>query len=350
MDFTAERIANYPYLLYLADISVPAPVIRSDIFAKLESGAALMEDPSIDNYYAMFKEIVEGGHAKYVTTTDGGITRLDSIFNQAFGVTSTIMNVDGKYVYGKTTEFEKAKLEFYAKLYAEGLLDPEYITKGWEAMEQAFYTGEVAMLAGTAGAVIDIYNTKIIEAQGEEAILTALPPAAGVGQSFTAIDVSKEGRGRAIHADSKVKEAAWAVLDYMASPEGRLLDLRGVEGVHYNIEDGQIVTTERFGGWWSRFYGTTYKFDPVPPLAAPVMSQPALDTLALAQEYAVNDINVVIPGELTANWDAMSAIYADYSTDIIRGIRPIDDFDQMVADWNAAGGDAFAEYLAGVLE
>ena len=349
LDFSAQRLENYPYLLYLSDISLPVPAIRTDILNKLKSGPSLLENPSIENYYAMFKEIVEGGYATYAITTDAAIRRFDTIFNQAFGVTSTIMNINGRYVYGVATQFEKAKLEFYAKLYAEGLIDPEYLTKGWELMEQYLYTGEVAMISGTCGAVIDIYNTKVMAEQGDGAILTVLPPAKGVKQGYLPIDVSKESRGRAIYADSKVKDAAWAVMEYMASPEGRLLDLRGVEGVHYNVVNGMIIPTERFNGWWTRMYSTINMFNPNPPLAGPIMSQPGMDSLAMAEQYAVNDINVVVPENLVSNWDAMMAIYNDYSTDIIRGRRPISDFDKMVDEWNAAGGDAFAEYLATVL-
>ncbi len=348
--FTAARLQNYPYLLYINDISVKTPVIRGDVFEKLQSAGALMSDPTIDNYYNLMKEIVEGGHSKYALTMDGSFARLDSLFNHAFGVTSTIMKVDGKWVYGKTTEFEKNKLAFYAKLYAEGLLDPEYITKGWEEMEQSLYTGETSMILGTSGAVIEVYNTKIMAEQGEAAQLIALPPAKGVGQSFESIDVTKETRGRSIHASSPNKDAAWAVMEYMASPEGRMLDLLGVEGIHYNVEDGKIVRTDKASGWWSRFFGTSYKFEPNPPLAKPLMSKPALDTLALAQQYASDDINIIVPNELAANWDAMNALYKDFAVDVIRGNRPISDFDSFVQQWNEAGGNAFSEYLSGVLK
>jgi putative aldouronate transport system substrate-binding protein len=349
-DFSSSRMKNYPYLLYLGDISVKTPVIRTDIFKKLKTGEALLGDPSVENYYNLFKEIVTGGHAKYALTTDGGIPRMDSIFNQAFGVSSTIMKVNGKWVYGKTTEFEKQKLEFYSRLYREKLLDPEYITKGWEEMEKSFYSGETGMIIGTCGPVIDIYNTKIMAEQGAGAILTALPPAKGAGQGFEAIDVSRESRGRALHVRSKNKEAAWAVMEYMASPEGRVLDLLGVEGVHYNVTGGKIVRTDRASGWWSRFFGTTYTFNPNPPLAAPFMSQPAQDTLKLAQQFAVRDTNIIVPEELSAYWDAMDSLYKDYSVDIIRGVKPISAFDEMVSKWNAAGGTAFSDYLAKTLK
>src|SRR5690606_35831337 len=120
------------------------------------------------------------------------------------------------------SQFEKNKLEFYARLYKKGLIDPEYITKQWDTMEKSFYEGEAAFIAGTAGAVINVYNNKMTQTHGEGAELVVLPPAKGVSQGYTAIDVTKESRGFAINAQSKVKDAAFAVLDYMASPKGMM--------------------------------------------------------------------------------------------------------------------------------
>ena len=74
-------------------------------------------------------------------------------------------------------------------------------------------------------------------ANGEDAQLVVLPPAKGVSQSYTSVDVTKESRGFALNIDSENKEAAVAVLDFMASPEGRILDKIGVEGKQYTIED-----------------------------------------------------------------------------------------------------------------
>jgi putative aldouronate transport system substrate-binding protein len=48
--------------------------------------------------------------------------------------------------------------------------------------------------------------------------------------------------------------------------------------------------------------------------------------------------------------DAMDKLYREYSTDIIRGVRPISDFDEFVTKWNAAGGTRISDYLATVLK
>lgn len=341
-----EKMKNYPYLLWLAPPRTPAPVMRGDWAEQLDSYKALVEDPSPDHYYAMFKEIKDKGLAEYAITADGATTRLDSIFNHAFGVTGSCVQEDGQWIFSKASQAEKAKLEFYGKLYTDGLLDPDFLTNTWDVMEQRFYEGQAAVLAGTAGSVIQVYNTKMTSANGEQAQLVVLPPAKGVSQSYTSVDVTKESRGFALNVDSSNKDAAVAVLDFMASPEGRILDKIGVEGKQYTVEDNKIVFTDKFGSWWARFWDSNINFNPQDPsLAEPVMSAPAQESLDMVNEYMIMDKNIMIPAEMTPQWDAMNNLYNEYSADIIRGVRPISDFEQFVEAWNAAGGKDFAPIL-----
>lgn len=340
-----DAIKNYPYLLWLAPARVQIPVMRSDWFSSLESSKALLENPTPDNYYAMFKEMKDKGITEYPITTDGTIAKLDSVFNHAFGVTGTIMKVDGKYVYSKATKFEKDKLAFYAKLYKDGLLDKEYVTKQWDTMEQAFYEGKAGFVAGTAGDVVNVYNNKMVQTNGDASKLAVLPPAKGVSQAYQSIDVTKESRGFAINADSKVKDAAWAVLEYMAGPEGRKFDKLGLKDIHYTEADGKITLTDKFPEWWAKFWPTMNGLD-TSKINGEVLTKPAVESLDAAAKYYYSDVNVILPNDLVPLKDAMDNLYIEYSTDIIRGVKSIDSFDEFVTKWNAAGGDEIGKYLA----
>lgn len=345
-----ERLKNYPYLLWLAPARVHTPVIRTDWANQMDSYKALTADPSADNYYNLAKEMKDKGLVEYAFSGDGSTARIDTIFNHAFGVTNTLSQQDGKWVYSNVTKGERDKLEFYAKLYKDGLLDPEYLTNQWDALEQKFYEGKLGVMAGTAGAVIKIYNDKMTSTNGADAALTVLPPAKGVSQDYTSINTTKEDRGFAIPVSCEVKDAAWAVLEFMASPEGRILDKIGFEDVHWKVESDKIVFTDKFPEWWSRFWETTYKFEPTPPLAEPVYPGVAQASLDMAQEYYFADTNIIVPEDLAAQYDAMMALYNEYSTDIIRGVKPISAFEEFVQKWNAGGGDQFSEYLATVMK
>lgn len=341
-------MANYPYLIWLAPARVQIPVMRSDWFASLDSSEALLANPTVENYLALFREMKAKKLCKWPITTDGGILKLDSVFNHAFGVSATMVKENGKWVYSKATEAEKNKLAFYATLYREGLLDKEYVTKQWDTMEQAFYEGTAGFVSGTAGAVVNIYNNKMMQTQGKQAELIVLPPAKGVGQAYQSIDVSKESRGFGINADSKVKDAAWAVLDYMAGPEGRILDKLGIEGVNFKVENGKYVLTDRFTEWWARFWDTLNGLD-TSKVVGEVMTRSGLDSLAAASKYYAADTNILLPEDLLPLKDAMDKLYTEYSTDIIRGTRDISSFDEFVKKWNEAGGEKISEYAATIL-
>lgn len=339
------KMESYPYLLWLAPPRVSTPVVRTDWLEGVTSYDALVADPTPENYVTFFKELKEVNGAKYAFSCYADIGNLDAFFNHAFGVTGTVLQENGEWIFSKASQAEKAKLAFYAQLYAEGLLDPDYLTLTWDVVEQRFYDGEAAVIAGTAGGVVQVYDQKMLSLYGDSAALTVLPPAKGVSQSYRSIDTTKESRGLAINVDSENKDAAWAVLEFMASPEGRILDKVGIEGTHYNIEGDKIVFTDKFAGWWARFWDTTNNFNPTPALAEPVLTPAAQDSLDKVNEYMIMDHNLLIPEELTPQWDAMNQLYNEYAADIVRGIKPVEAFDEFVEKWNANGGNDFHDLL-----
>jgi putative aldouronate transport system substrate-binding protein len=346
-DFNKERLKNYPYLVWLAPISAKVPVVRKDLFDKTTTGKEVLSNPTIDNYYAFLKELKDKAGAKYGYTTAGAIDELDATFGQAFGLTSTwIKGADGKYAFGKTTSFEKDKLTFYAKLYKDGLLDPEFLTKKWDTKEKAFYDGQAGVIAGTQGKVIDLYNSKSIAQNGAGASIIPLPPAIGKAQGYQPVDVSQESRGFAIAKTSKNKDLAFAVLDYLASPKGQMLDKLGVEGQEYQIVDNKIKLTDKFAAWYPHFVENTVNFKPDKEFdpSTPYLSEPATKSLDMFAKMSSKDNAFTIPADLAAKWDACNALYNEFAADMVTGKKTAADFDKFVQDWNAAGGKDITDY------
>ncbi|MBS4189741.1 extracellular solute-binding protein [Bacillus sp. FJAT-49705] len=347
--YNEKRLNNYPYLLWIKPLDSKTPVVRGDWFNQLSSSKELMENPTIDNYYKFFKELVAsapgGGKPANAVTVAGDITELDFIFEMAFGINQTwLKKEDGTYEYSKASNKEKEKLTFYNKLYNEGLLDPQYLTKQWDTKEKAFYDGETGVIVGTSGKVIDIYNGKMTQVNGEEAELVVLPPAKGESQGFAPTDITKEPRGIAISSQSKHKETVFQILDYLASPKGQMLDRLGFEKEHYNITDGQIELTQKYyNEWYAKFFEPS-DFETEKPLKTPLLSEPAMKSQELAKEYYAEDNSFIIPEEYVSKWDAMENLYKEYATDIITGKRPVDDFEKFVKEWNAAGGEELTKY------
>ncbi len=350
--FNKERLKNYPYLVWPAPSATYFPVVRQDWFDMTESGKALLDNPTTDQYHKFFKELKEKSGAQYVYTTAGSIPELDATFGQAFGLTATwLKGADGTYHFGATTDFEKNKLEFYAELYREKLIDPEFLTKKWDTKEKAFYDGQAAIMAGRLGGVVDIYNNKSVAQNGESATVIPLPPAKGVAQGYVPVDVSKEGRGFAISKTSKNKELAFAVLEYMASPKGLMLDKLGIEGEEYEIVDGKIKLTEKFAAWFPHFIEHTFNFKPDKEFhpSTPFFTAPTLKAMDLVKTFSTNDNTFILPAELASKWDACLAIYNEFAADMITGKKTGADFDAFVQAWNAAGGKDITAYANTVL-
>lgn len=351
--YNNERIKNYPYLLWLSPDRTKVPVIRTDWLTQCKTGEALQANPTVENYTAFFKEVKEKFKLSAAITVPNDLSEIDSIFNLAFGVTQTwVKDSDGKYIYSKVSKGEKAKLAFYAELYKEGLLDKTYLTQKWDTKEKAFYDGKVAVVAGTQGAVIKVYDNKMTAQNGAASALTVLPPAKGVAQGFTPSDVSKESRGWAISADSKNKDVAFAVLEYMASPEGQLLDKLGYNGEEYNIDSNKIVLTDKFAQWYPRFHESIATFNPTTPISekTPYYPASALSALDMVKKYNTYDNTFVMPDQQVTNWDACQALYLEYTADVISGKKSIDTFDDFVSQWNNLGGKAITEYANTVIK
>lgn len=345
--FNQERTKNYPYLVWLQPTNSQIPVVRQDWFDKTASGKELLADPTIDNYYNFLKEAKEKNGAQFAYTTAGNLEELDVMFGQAFGLTSSwIKGADGKYAFGKTTSFEKEKLEFYAKLYKEGLLDPEFLTKKWDTKEKAFYDGQAAVIAGTQGKVIDLYNNKSTSQNGASATVMPLPPAKGKAQGYTPIDVSKESRGFAVSKTSENKELAFAVLEYLASPKGQMLDKLGFEGEEYQIVDNKIKLTEKFAEWYPIFVGSTVNFKPDHEFdpSTPYLSAPAAKSLEMVDSMSAKDNAFIIPAELASKWDACNELYREFAANMVMGKKTSADFDAFVQAWNDAGGKDITDY------
>jgi len=351
---SATRVASYPYIVWLSPPRIRVPVMRKDWFDSLPSARFAFASPSVDTYYALFKDLVAKKGAKYgicVTGATNGVEELDAIFDAAFGNTSTwLKGADGKWFYSRSSANEKAKLEFYAKLYKEGLLDPEYLTKKWDTKEQVFYEGKAGMVAGVAPGSIDVYVNKMMKAQNTD--LVPLPPAKGKAQGLTPfVDVTKEPRGFAISATSKVKDAAFAVVDFIWSPAGLKIAKLGIPGIHYNDDGKQYVLTDKYGEWVNGWFGDSWNgFKPDKPLSRPYMNKSAQEAGDMAKKYMLPDKTFLVPEQFVTNWDAMTNLYKEYAADIVTGKKPISAFDEFVDKWNKAGGVEVTKYAQTVLK
>ncbi len=346
-----ERLANYPYLLYVYPPRAPQPVIRKDWLDQL----GLAPPQTLEEYEAFFKAIHDAdldgdgtpGNTYGVTTAEN-TNELDSIFNQAFGITGAWMKDEtGAWVHARITTQERDKITWYAKLAAEGLYDKEYVTSKFDVKEDKFYTGKVGVIFGSSAEVIDIYGGKMRQAHPDKDIsLALLPiPSGPGGQGLAAVDVSKESRGFAIATTSQHKAEVAKLLDFMASTEGQMMDRMGFEGEEYTKTGDTYAVTDKMSTWYARFFAAA---NFVPPVEW--KSEAAQQSLANIQTWFKPDNAFVWPADFAADLDATENVYRSWVYKFISGEAPMDQWDQFVSEWKAAGGDRLNEYARTVLK
>ncbi len=329
-----DRLENYPYLLYVFPVRNSQPVMRQDWFER----TGLPAPQTVEDYVALLTAAAQGdfdgdGQANTLGLTAAETTaELDAIFNPAFGITATI------------SPQERDKIAFYASLREQGLLDPEYITTKWDVKEDKFYSGRVAMILGSSAEVIDIYGGKMRQVHPGVELVLFDPPQGPGGRGLAAVDVSKESRGFAISALSEHKEEAFAVLDFMASPEGQMMDRMGFEGEEYTVVDGQVQVTDKIATWYARFMVAANWTPPVQWL-----SPAAQQHLANVGTFYVADNAFVWPPEFAADLDATTNVYREWVYKFISGEAGMDQWDTYVAEWNAAGGERLTAHAQEVL-
>lgn len=340
------RLANYPYLVWVKNIDTKVPVVRTDFLEQTTAGQALLQEPTVDNYTTFFEELVAKGLVQNGVTVAGDIAELDFIFNSAFGVTQTWLEQDGQYVYKKVSEAEKNKLAYYNELYTKGLLDNQYLTKAWDTKEDAFYNNVTGVIVGTNGKVVDFYNSRQQQVNGEAAALTVLPPAKGESQGYTATSVTKETRGLAISSQSPNKDLVFEILDFLASQEGLKFDALGYEGTHYTLEGDTVkLTDDYYANWYARYWEpANADFGVAISEETPLLSEAGTKSTQAATTFYSEDNNFPIPTDMISQWDAMENLYKEYAADIITGKKPIDSFEEFVTEWNAAGGEQLTQY------
>ena len=343
-----ERLKNYPYLLYVFPPRGPQPVIRKDWLEK----TGLAAPQTVDDYVALFKAIKDGdldgdGQANtYGVTTAENTNELDSVFNQAFGVTSTWMqDAAGAWIHSRVSSQEKDKIAFYASLREQGLYDPEYVTTKWDLKEDKFYSGRVGVIFGSSMEVIDIYGGKMRQVAPDAELVLLAPPKGPGGQGLQATDVSKETRGFAVATTSEHKAEVMKLLDFMASPEGQMMDRMGFEGVQYTKEGDTYKVTDQISTWYARFMASANWTPPVE-----WKSQAAQESLKNIATYFKPDNAFVWPAEFAADLDATENVYRSWVYKFISGEASMDQWDQYVSEWQAAGGTRLTEYARTVLD
>ncbi|WP_431642427.1 extracellular solute-binding protein [Enterobacter mori] len=337
------RLQNHPTLLYVYPLRARQPVIREDWLQKSGFSAS---PKTLEEYVKLFSAIHSGdfnGDGKADTagiTSEKDLRDLDGFLNPAFGIHATwLKDAQGQWIHAQISSQERDKLQYYHALYEKGLLSSQYITTNWELKEDQFYTGKVGVVSVSSPGNVGVYQEKMRQVHPDATLTLLDPPTGPGGQGLAAVDVSMETRGFAMSTLSKHKKEVMILLDFLASPEGQMMEQMGFEGTHYVRKDDTFTVTPKINAWYPRFiYAANWK----PPVEwrSPAM----LRYIDNSQRYFAADNAFIFPSTFAAALDSTSSIYNEWAYKFVSGKASFDMWDQYVNAWKSAGGNAMTQY------
>jgi len=217
--------------------------IRKDWLDKL----GLAVPTTVDEYYEVLKAFREqdpnGNGLKDEIPYFDRNASIDGL-TQLFGAHDYwYVSDDGIVGYGKATEEHKNAMKNLAKWYAEGLIDPEIYMRGQRSRD-------ILLGDNLGGATHDwfsstsAFNILSSHIDGFE-IVAIVPPAdiyGNVKTNFSRQMLSGEGWG--ISVDNRYAIETIKYFDFWFSEQGQRLYSYGIEGVDYNMVDGEPVFTD----------------------------------------------------------------------------------------------------------
>lgn len=145
---------------------------------------------------------------------------------------------NGKVFYPPMSDNYKEYLKYMNGMYSEGLLDAMFSTRTGEEKTTLINTDKTGLVQGWV-TNLPTYNAN----EGQEWIAINVPTGPN-GKSFSVSVPTITGKNF-ITKDCENPEAAFKFLDYVwASEEGRMLANYGIEGVSYEMVDGEPQFTD----------------------------------------------------------------------------------------------------------
>jgi len=208
------------------------PKIRKDLLDKLN-----MKPPeTMDEWYIMLKAFKSMGVEVplAIQYQEWDIVRDFGVFIGAYGVNKTFFNDNGTVKYGPIEPGYKEFLKTFNKWYEEGLLDPYMFTRDSRSLYQMRVEGKIG-----ADVVITFDNY--------ETVLAVYPTLnKGDVPKFRQKNWRNRGYEASITTACKYPVQAVKWFDYHYTKEGAALFDLGVEGLNYEMINGEPIATELY--------------------------------------------------------------------------------------------------------
>lgn len=283
------------------------PIINKVVAEKAGVDVNAIE-PTLDGYYKVFKKMQEvGGDDFYAFSTHiRGLHDLQPWFASAGIKMGIVAQEDGSFAVPVASDEAIPVWEWFAKLYAENLLDPDCLTNETRDLRNKFNTGYTGLVVDWA-AWCGLYNVNAGDRYPAEFEAYPLPGTKADDGDYML------SRGDpsiwVIPVNAANPEGGFKALEYMATQEGGELLSIGIEGHDWTVEDGKVVLTEE-GIAHGKDHGA-----PVPTsrkYVSPVEWNPGFEDAMEYLPYASTELSNI-------NVQKYKDAVAKYATQIING-------------------------------
>lgn len=202
-------------------------VLRGDLLEKYN----LEKPKTIDEYEKVLRVFKDGDpNCIPVGTQPSFKGTLIPTYSPSFGLHFDRMTIiDGKMVLNATTDNYKEMIMWLAKLYADKLLDQEYVVRSSASWEENI---GLKVLTGFTGFYLrsDALNNGVLK--DSSAYMTCIPPLEGPdgAKGAPSYPIINTSYNTAITKNCKNIDAAVKYINYLFSDEGRILTTWGIEG------------------------------------------------------------------------------------------------------------------------
>lgn len=225
------------------------PMIRKDWLEE----CGLESPETIEEWHTLltaFKEKM-GATAPYTASTYNG----DLFWSWAYGAGNILRVDDGKIVFTYATDEYKEFLKTMAQWWQEGLIDKDMFSGGDDLRAVKLTNGTSGVTAAWVASGLQNMTLAAREEDPDYSLVPAKWPTLNKGEKpeYGYMDGRYTNGGIAIGANCKDPALAAKMLDYGYTEAGYLLNNFGVEGVSYQMVDGEPVMTDEVlnnpNGW-----------------------------------------------------------------------------------------------------
>jgi putative aldouronate transport system substrate-binding protein len=312
---------------------------------------------SPDEFMTVCKQLTRPQSNQWAIGTYINLLFDNTFFASMFGAPYNWSASAGKLTKNLETPEYRASIEFTRNLVAAGVAHPDAFAMTLSSIRTSFANGSIAMMPGTFSNYANYWNLVSDNPQISVRTIPPIGPAGSKAPYFVRSGVSGKTVIKKSSPD-RVKQLL-GVMDFLAAPFGtqeHLLANYGVTGVDFNLDPrGNPIATDQgkaeFTGsrapWFYLAAAPSVIYNPQHPEMVNVVHQDEQNRLS---GTIVSDPTYGLASDTYATkGGALEQMIFDRLNAIVGSRAPMDDYDQLVRDWRAQGGDQIRGELENAL-